>query len=83
MPAYVFHSYLPKGPGLMFEARDLPDDAEAKATGLQILAEHRSAAEVEIWRGEQMIHRERRVAYPRSVGGGEASSASERALLIP
>ena len=62
MPAYIFYPYLPGGSGLTFEAVELTDDAAAMSKGLQILAEHGSAAEVEIWRDDELIHRERRDA---------------------
>ena len=68
VPAYTFFPYLAGGSGLTFEAAELPDDAEARRMGLQVLAQHDSAAEVEIWRDDQMIHRERRV------GSGVAAS---------
>lgn len=62
VPAYIFYPYLAGGSGLTFEAVELTDDAAAKTKGLQILAEHGSAAEVEIWRDDELIHRERREA---------------------
>lgn len=62
MPAYIFYPYLAGGSGLTFEAVELTDGAAAMTKGLQILAEHGSAAEVEIWRDDELIHRERREA---------------------
>lgn len=64
MPAYTFFPYLPGGSGLTFEAVELSDDAAAMAQGVKILAEHGSAAELEIWRDDQLIHRERRGGEP-------------------
>ena len=57
MPAYTFFPYLAGGPGLTFEAVELSDDDAAMVKGRQILAEHGSAAELEIWRDDQLIHR--------------------------
>lgn len=68
VPAYLFYPYLSEGPSLVFEAAELSDDTAAMLKGLEILAEHGSAAELEIWRDDQLIHRERR--------GGELSSPS-------
>jgi hypothetical protein len=66
VPAYTFYPYLSGGSSLVFEEAELSDDAAAMAKGLQILAEHDSAAELEIWRGEELIHRETRVGAPRA-----------------
>jgi hypothetical protein len=60
LPAYIFFPYLPGGPGLTFEALELSDDGAAIAQGRKVLAEHGSAAELEIWRDDQLIHHERR-----------------------
>lgn len=68
MPAYTFFPYLSGGTSLTFEAVELSDDAAAMAQGLRILAEHGSAAEVEIWRDDQLIHRERRVGGESATG---------------
>ncbi|MDO8801702.1 hypothetical protein [Phenylobacterium sp.] len=62
MPAYIFYPYLAGGSGLTFEAVELTDDEAAMAQALKVLAEHGSAAEVEIWRDDELIHRERRDA---------------------
>lgn len=81
MPAYIFYPYLAGGSGLTFEAVELADDAAAMAKGLQILAEHGSATEVEIWRDDELIHRERRPPgdlspgfRPRLSAGGQSGS---------
>ncbi|CAN5485185.1 hypothetical protein BH10PSE5_BH10PSE5_28320 [soil metagenome] len=68
VPAYTFFPYLSGGTSLTFEAVELSDDHAAMSKGVQILAEHGSAAEVEIWRDDLLIHRERRV------GGGESAT---------
>ncbi|MFZ3006529.1 MAG: hypothetical protein WA047_10150 [Phenylobacterium sp.] len=71
MPAYTFFPYLAGGPGLTFEAVELSDDDAAVAQALKVLAEHGSAAEVEIWRDDELIHRER-----RGCGGGLSSPSA-------
>lgn len=48
VPAYTFFPYLSGGAGLTFEVVELTDDHAAMSKGLQILAEHGSAAELEI-----------------------------------
>ncbi|WP_340644399.1 hypothetical protein [Phenylobacterium sp.] len=67
MPAYTFFPYLTGGSSLTFEAIELSDDDAAKKKGLQILAEHGSATEVEIWRDDRLIHRQ-----PRTCGDAAA-----------
>jgi hypothetical protein len=61
LPAYTFFPYLTGGTSLTFESVRLEDDAAAMQRSVQVLAEHQSAAEAEIWREERLIHRERRV----------------------
>ncbi|CAN5849693.1 hypothetical protein BH11PSE1_BH11PSE1_02790 [soil metagenome] len=68
VPAYTFFPYLSGGASLTFEAVELSDDDAAMSKGAQILAEHGSATEVEIWRDDLLIHREWRA------GGGEAAT---------
>lgn len=68
VPAYIFFPYLAGGSGLTFEAVELTDDAAARAQALKVLANHGSAAEVEIWRDDELIHRERRVDARRLLG---------------
>ena len=70
VPAYTYFPYLAGGAGLTFEAVELADDDAAVAQALKVLTDHGSAVEVEIWREDQLIHRERRVC------GGKLSSVS-------
>ncbi|WP_310541350.1 hypothetical protein [Phenylobacterium sp.] len=69
MPAYIFYPYLAGGSGLTFEAVELTDDAAAMAQAVKVLAAHSSAAEVEIWRDDELIHRQRREAGPLGDSG--------------
>jgi hypothetical protein len=57
VPAYVFHVFQTGGAALSFEVRVLASDHEAVAHAEQVLQEHRSAAETEIWDDARLVHK--------------------------
>ncbi len=57
MSAYLFHVFQLDGAALSFEVRVLASDPEAIAHAEQVLQDHRSAAEVEIWDDARLVHR--------------------------
>ena len=62
--AYLFHVFQPGGAALSFEVQLLASDEEAIARAEQVLQEHRSAAEVEIWDDARLVHKAARASAP-------------------
>jgi hypothetical protein len=55
MPLYTFYPRRADGAAPAFETYELSHDAAALARAQAVLAEHKSAVEVVVWRGEQRI----------------------------
>lgn len=55
--AYLFHVFQLGGGALSFEVRVLASDPEAIAHAGQVLREHPSAAEVEVWDDTRLVHK--------------------------
>ena len=65
MPTYTFFPCLESQVCLTFMALDLPDDEAAMGHAALVLAEHASASQVQVWRGEQQVGVHRRAQTPR------------------
>ena len=64
MSAYLFHVFQLGGAALSFQVQLLASDEEAIAHAEQVLQEHRSAAEVEIWEDARLVHKAARAPAP-------------------
>jgi len=66
MPCYTFYPNRPDGSALVFEAAELPSDAEAMAYARKVLSQHGSSVLVDIWDGDRDVDTVRRPPAARS-----------------